>query len=866
MNILDEILNWSRSLRPWQQDALARLYSQSQLTENDLRDLVALVKAEHGIPDPQGRQSIVPDPSLVPVGASSGRRVVLHSMRSVSNVNALAADQQLDFAESGITIVYGDNGTGKSGYSRVLKRACRARDQKEAILPNVSLTEPSGEPPRAVFDVTIDGNRLDLMWTDGQDVAEELSSIVVFDERCARAYLDDEGDFTYVLHGLDILEELARVCQALKERVDDERSSALVDVTAFADLKGDTAVGKFIGTLSGSSDVIACRSLADLNDAELQRLAEVSRALSDHDPLDKARRLRLEAGRLRRLYVTTSGLMALLSESTVLRLSELHGALQSAQQAVDLAHREFSSGAEQLPGTGGSAWKTMFAAARDYSRIAYPEVEFPVTSGGSRCLLCQQELRDGASRLQTFEAFIQREVHARQQAALQGYRVASETFSHSVVSLGVSPEDLAEIETRDPQLKCSLLEFEAVSTHRHASVCSAISTGDWTTVRPLPDDPTDDIRSLASRLESEAETLERATDLESRVALQTELSEFEARTKLKLRLREIETAIRLLDLQRRLSECSASLNTRGITAKATELAKAVLSENLDVALNREFEELGVEQLRVAFEPQPSRGRLLHKLVLKAAVSSMPSAVMSEGEQRAIAIATFMAEVTLSGGSCGLIFDDPVSSLDHHRRERVASRLAREGLQRQVIVFSHDLYFVFLLLECAERHGVQVLEQSLTRGPEGFGVPLQGLPLAGMTTSSRIRNLNSRLQTIESLRRRNEVDLYRRETVDAYRELRLAWERATEEVLFGDSVVRFRKSIETNRLKGVSVEDDDYRAITRGMTKCSNFAHDGAALGASLIPEPAELKADIEELEAWRVKVVSRSEANRRRRG
>jgi hypothetical protein len=41
---------------------------------------------------------------------------------------------------------------------------------------------------------------------------------------------------------------------------------------------------------------------------------------------------------------------------------------------------------------------------------------------------------------------------------------------------------------------------------------------------------------------------------------------------------------------------------------------------------------------------------------------------------------------------GIVFDDPVSSLDHMRREQIARRLAREAKVRQVNVFTHDLAF------------------------------------------------------------------------------------------------------------------------------------------------------------------------------
>jgi hypothetical protein len=95
-------------------------------------------------------------------------------------------------------------------------------------------------------------------------------------------------------------------------------------------------------------------------------------------------------------------------------------------------------------------------------------------------------------------------------------------------------------------------------------------------------------------------------------------------------------------------------------------------------------------------------------------------------------------------------------------------------------------------------------------------------------------------------------------MDAYRDLRKAWEGAIEEVLFGRVVMRFRKSIQTDRLDTVSVDNGDYDEIEKGMTKCSNYVHDKAMEGGTAVPQPAELLDDINALDKWRIKVDSRS--------
>ena len=53
-----------------------------------------------------------------------------------------------------------------------------------------------------------------------------------------------------------------------------------------------------------------------------------------------------------------------------------------------------------------------------------------------------------------------------------------------------------------------------------------------------------------------------------------------------------------------------------------------------------------------------------------------SEIISEGESKAVALAEFLAEISCSPTSSGVIFDDPVSSLDHLIRENVAKEFVK----------------------------------------------------------------------------------------------------------------------------------------------------------------------------------------------
>src|SRR6185312_16244462 len=100
-----------------------------------------------------------------------------------------------------------------------------------------------------------------------------------------------------------------------------------------------------------------------------------------------------------------------------------------------------------------------------------------------------------------------------------------------------------------------------------------------------------------------------------------------------------------------------------------------------------------------------------------------SDILSEGERRALALAGFLAELKEVGAKHGIVVDDPVSSLDHTRIEAVAKRLVKEAAAgRQVIIFTHNLFFHHAVEECAQEMKVPVREEWIAKHGDGrFGI-------------------------------------------------------------------------------------------------------------------------------------------------
>ena len=450
MSILQDILNWAQDLPAWQSDAIARLFAKQTLSQQDMEDLYALLKAEHGIPDPKARVANKLSPNQTPGASVANSHVELLAMKNIRHVNAIAENQRLAFGAKGLTVIYGDNGSGKSGYSRVLKRACRARDQAELIHPNANLPAAQAGAAEAVFELSIKGVTKDVAWVNGQAAPQELSSLAIFDSRCARAYLDDEDDFAYVPYGLDILEGLALVCKQLEELVKSERTQNVPDTIGFADLGNDgTNVGKLIIALSAKTKPQQVGELATISAEEANRHQELDKSLKANNPKEKAAQLSLCSSRITKIAKSVTEKLVIVNGAALTNLRGLAETYRIAKATAELAAQAFKEDPFLLPGTGGDAWKELFEAARIFCVEAHPGKGFPNLGPETQCPLCQQPLNEGADRLIRFEKFIQDESEKKARASKKAFADEYATFISKNVAVGLDDELFVEIEALD---------------------------------------------------------------------------------------------------------------------------------------------------------------------------------------------------------------------------------------------------------------------------------------------------------------------------------------------------------------------------------------------------------------------------------
>lgn len=388
-----------------------------------------------------------------------------------------------------------------------------------------------------------------------------------------------------------------------------------------------------------------------------------------------------------------------------------------------------------MPGTGESLWKLLFEAAQRFSAEAYPGQPFPAKTGGFVCPLCQQGPADGGARLQLFADFVA-------QAGAAEARRAADTLAETLRKIAAAPLGFAqadpalhqEIGRLSPELALGLERFESSLLARRAAMVERTGGSDAETgfsLPPLAASPLAALAGLRARLEAEISALERVSDSSQKAVLRLELGELRSRLDLADCAGAVDAFLGRLRQRSVLAECKRLLGTQRISDRSKRFLASRLSETLRRTLDAELGYLGVGHIRARLKEKAQRGRIRLKLVLEAAEAS-PGAILSEGEQRAVALASFFAEQSLAPGLPALVLDDPVASLDHLRRGLVAKRISSEGRRRQLIVLTHDRDFVEQLRQEAEERGVafecRYLEwEGKKPGNVRIGLPWELLP-------------------------------------------------------------------------------------------------------------------------------------------
>jgi energy-coupling factor transporter ATP-binding protein EcfA2 len=844
-----DILVWSANRPDWQKDALRRILTNGTVTKEDIQELEQLCRYKHITPKPgvAAIQCTPLDSRHVPPNPGSAASVSLVSLSNLQNVNRLPSNQVITLGSSpGLTVVYGDNGSGKSGYARVIKKACRTRGALPEIRPDAFA--PVQGPASGDIGFHIAGASHKASWKDGVLCDSRLFNVFVFDSSTADNYLEQDGPATFTPHGLDVLPKLSKTCDAINENLKKSIADLRTEISTFTKgwrYSATTGVGKLLNSLSSTTTTLAVNTLAGNNEQQSARLVVLTETLKS-DPKKKAKETRSSKDRLNAFAERTKVSATALSDLAASTLkTQLANANSTLELATKFASEQFS--ATDLPGTRDVLWRKLWEAARIYSTsLAYKDKDFPVTEE-ALCLLCQHPLNpEAVLRLKAYDAFCKDQ---SQKLAGDAANLLKESADKIELTESLAA-DHAKIESdlavMKPDQILAIVEFVKEADTRLIAFKKSLKDKVWTDTTTLPTSPAMALEAVVAELEQRAKTEESAEDPKVRAAFQTEREELVDREWLGRLKNEVLGQIERYKQIKLLELCQKDVNTTTVTSKNSELTKLLVTDQFCKKFRTETENLGLRTLEVKLEDiKGSKGETKFGLRFESNTQYSVTQVASEGEQRCIALAAFLAELSQASHNSALVFDDPVSSLDHFHREKIAVRLFEESKIRQVVVFTHDSIF---LNDLNSHAGDTAKYLFLDWNGSQPGWCYEGLPWDCKSPEDRLDKLGIKQRDIAKnwglKPSQDDVSKMR----EAYGWLRATIERIVERVVFADVVFRFRSYIKLKDLNKVvgftQVECDEINRLFKICCEVTE-AHDPAQGKQASTKEPKDLKADID---------------------
>lgn len=533
----------------------------------------------------------------------------------------------------------------------------------------------------------------------------------------------------------------------------------------------------------------------------------------------------------------------------------MYEAYRTAQAAATAAAGDLFAD-DPLPNIGSDVWRSLWEAARRYSENqAYPGIPFPMTGDDARCVLCQQELGpEGADRLARFEAFVKDETKRKEELAAGAYRAALEELNGADIPAAEIPIAVAVIrdELNDGGLAKSVHRAAVALKWRLRAIRRDHMKGGDVGLLPGADAwPVDAVAAHVATLLARITALRAEDESDERKEMRAAFDELSDRGWLAVIQEDVIAEIGRRKKRAALGVVAKDTATNRITTKSGEIAEQLVTNALRAQFSKEIDKFGIAGLAIELRKEKTSYGVPHfRVSLIRKPDARVGEILSEGEHRCVALAAFLAELATTESRSAIVFDDPVSSLDHMHREAVAERLADEGQHRQIIVLTHDIAFLFLLDQACREKGTHLAFRSVTRTDDYAGFIQQDPPLRAQPIDKVIDGMQKLFDNEKILYENGNHDKWER-TVDALQKrLRWTWERAVEEAI-SPVFKRMSEKVQTKGLSKITaVTMDDCTEMRKAYGRCSSLLHSSPDTLSPALPKPEAVQNEIAALRNW----------------
>lgn len=667
-----------------------------------------------------------------------------------TGVCALAEEQRIDFSND-ITLLNGKNGSGKSSYFRILNELIGGNHQTE-IRSNIY--SDIHKPINIELVYSEGDNVKNLSWDGNSRSISPLNLSSVFDSSYTTTFLQKRSaDSAIVLpYGLHLFTALTSAMDNIKSRLQTEIDSIL---RTLPQINKDGLSEEVVRILTQQTyrttqkNYIQARYVFTNEQSEKLKLQEEKlKVLKETNFEDKIQLASNEQQQylliLKHLKETENSLQKLHieSQSLVERISIVRKENEVVKQKISILN--------EIGNTNSKEWKTFIEAGDAFTRSS--------TLNENVCPYCRQPIVDNAVNIVTaYATYLSDKSIEELKNLKQEKNTLKQRISTVVTNFTISAQFKVLIYTRNSEselyskISASLRQLDeqkrilsdAVENEQNSNLLVFDSTNvAISAIETICEEYNNTINNLREKLTKKNQTV-------------SELS-FQMKPLIEYKLISSQKDLFVewfekIDNVNELKKCQLELSTRSISILARTASQTLVTENLKTKFQEELDALGLKKLSVNLtDAGTSRGQAF--MQLKLFNNNSVSDVLSEGEQKGVALALFIAERRMQLSQNPIILDDPVNSLDHFITAKLVERLSRLG--NQIIIFSHNLLLQTSLVNLRGIHECGVNQKSScgksTKHLFMYSVTSHNRDKKGVITEKKQDNVANNLKKVQNL--------------------------------------------------------------------------------------------------------------------
>jgi len=839
LDVMSEIIRWSKSLKYWEQITLDKIFEGETFTDETYQEIYGYFLEDIGLEKKSdtSRQNLKSLDKMTVYEEASPKNLQLTKIFNLQNINALAKGQEIPFSPQ-LTAIYGANASGKSGYARVFGCAGFTRGDRK-VFPNIADESGAGIQQFADIQVCSEDGKEEVCYLVGKP-NPGFSFCHVFDSTSVNVHLTKTNEFSFSPAGLESLARLTEATDVVRKMLRNK----------IAELQKPHDFNKFfVGEVSAISELI--RNLSEETETEeINRFANVTgedekKAGEDNNRLSFLKSLNVDAKvkAYNKDISDINGLRAKIEAVGEQLKDDFFGALnESIKSYVKISQLAKQMGVDQFKcdyfnRVGSDEWYEFIKAAKELAETeGVPPERKPYPQESERCLLCRQILSAEALDLVwRIWKFLEDDVQKRLKGAEDELKrlkdglelIQTDFFNEDSVYFRLVQENKSDLLT-------VIQGFLTACSTRKNNALEYIKNLKAEALSPLSENGVRAIDEIILAITKKRDELLKKDPTEEIDRLENSLMLYRHRLILKKIKKDV---VVYVALQAWASVASTKIgNTGHITRKHDELFEKVVTEGYVGHFNGILNKLD-QKINVKIDTIPRKGVTYKQIVLDKCVATVPDAtpdkILSEGEKRAVSLADFLTEVDIDPVCTSMVLDDPVTSFDLEWRKKIAPIFAKEAEKRQVIIFTHDLAFLYHLIEAAEKENVEILCHWIQRGW------IDGIPgYVSIDNSPAIDRSFRKPTKAQQLfeRAKDEPEFAERERLlkDGFSSLRTCYEALIIYELFNEVVQRFSERISFGRLAGIVWDEtivqkamdkyDDLSILMEGHLHSERFAY------------------------------------------